>query len=359
MVNPLANARQVVTDEVPFRLDPQPDHSSTLLPPADTPVGAVPSTADSVVQVYPDAIAFGSQQEVLRGLLGTIGAIGIPLTGYLIYETLLMEDVAWFFIFCLLVMFFLSWTTLRVDLNGFRSTPVLLSRTAGKVHVFEEVGFDFFAFWKLWGGHKYVIHTYDWDCVRAEIAQVMVESGNGIRAETGLVFAITETPGSHLVKARFGVGTTSAYDGGRAMLGRWEHIRRFMRREAPLMQPGDKLFADWGVTFWEALFSLQPLLGPGSGEYWKSGKWYIYLAGVWILPLLPYTMFAGLMRWLSYVLKVEPKWPDSILASIGGEPLSREEIEQLTHVIPGPRKQVQAGKRRKSKGLSKETPRIE
>lgn len=354
MVNPLANTRQVVTDEVPFRLDPQPDHPSTLLPPADTPVGAVPSTADSVVQVYPDAIAFGGQLDAMRGYLSTIGALTFLLLLALTYEA---PSIPWALACSFLC--FISWTMMRIDFNGFRYTPVLLNRGAGKVHVLEEVGFDFFAFWKLWGGHKYVIHTYDWDCVRAEIAQVMVESGNGIRAETGLVFAITETPGSHLVKARFGVGTTSAYDGGRAMLGRWEHIRRFMRREAPLMQPGDKLFADWGVTFWEALFSLQPLLGPGSGEYWKSGKWYIYLAGVWILPLLPYTMFAGLMRWLSYVLKVEPKWPDSILASIGGDPLSREEIEQLSHVIPGPRKQVQAGKRRKSKGLSKDTPRIE
>lgn len=112
------------------------------------------------MQVYPDAIAFGGQLDAMRGYLSTIGALSFLLLLAFAYDAIVSTPSTFWALMSVLLCF-ISWTMMRIDFNGFRYTPVLLNRGAGKVHVFEEVGFDVLAFWKLWGGHKYVIHTYE------------------------------------------------------------------------------------------------------------------------------------------------------------------------------------------------------
>jgi hypothetical protein len=84
------------------------------------------------------------------------------------------------------------------------------------------------------------------------------------------------------------------------------------------------LFKDESThKLWDALTFGQPLLGPGSGEYWSgkalNGWWFLTIpAGFIFMILLPFTAAAGLLRWISHAVKREPKWPAEIMASVGG-----------------------------------------
>ena len=116
------------------------------------------------------------------------------------------------------------------------------------------------------------------------------------------------------------------------MFERWEHIRRFMDEDGPHLAPCDSMFFDESTKkFWSILTWRQPLLGPGSKIYWTgevlNGAWFLTIpAGLFFLLLLPFTVIASVMRWLSHVAKREPAWTKSILASVGGRTLSTAEL---------------------------------
>jgi hypothetical protein len=220
---------------------------------------------------------------------------------------------------------------LRSDTIGYRYQPTLFNRRTGKVHIFVADGVTWWKLWQVLPSSR--IETWDWACARAEVVEFNVVAGSGVpRREYALVCVITDRPGGTKVMSRFGVGLTSSYDGGEAMVQRWEHIRRFMMEDGPHLAPGDSLFHDEStIKLWDAITWGQPLLGPGSKVYWTGevlhGWWFLTIpGGAVFLMLLPFTVISGLLRMLSHAVKREPKWTDEILADAGGRKMDLAEM---------------------------------
>jgi hypothetical protein len=223
----------------------------------------------------------------------------------------------------------------RADSVGWRYQPVLFDKAAQKIHVFTDMGSPWWEVWRLLGGTAFRIDSFDWACARGEVAEVVVMGGANLpRTEYALTLAITDAPGSRDVVARFGVGFTAAYDGGQTQIARWEHIRRYMRGECPALTPGDALYPDDSQEHWIGAFtSGQPLLGPGSKEWWTGeglhGAWFLTIPfGLAFLLFLPLTLPYSLIRWTVRRFKGTPRWPDHIRASVG-DPVEPERLKPL------------------------------
>jgi hypothetical protein len=269
--------------------------------------------------MYRDGISFIDQLGAMEGILTLIGLWGGALPLWMVIDYVPRQGIPW----SMVALVFVCALMIRADNSKYHYYPVLFDRAAGKIHLFVEVKIPW---WKIW---QWIpprrIETWDWAQARAEVVEFAVVTGSSARTEYGLVCAITERPGSANVIARFGVGLTSAYDGGEAMVQRWEHIRRFMCEKGPHLAPGDRLYEDDSTgTLWGALTWGQPLLGPGSMDFWTgrvvNGWWFFTIpGGALMLTFLPFTVTSGLLRWCLHHLRRAPKWPADIIASVGGE----------------------------------------
>jgi hypothetical protein len=202
-------------------------------------------------KVYPHGIQFIDQMADAGGIMAAIaGVLGITFLAFsfkLFASAGPTSGLAWWALA-------MGWVPLlffaRLDFVGYRYQPVLFNRALGKVHVFLDEGTAIWEFWRWFGFTHHSIHTYDWSCVRAEVAELTVlGSANLPRREMLLMLAFTESPGSHKVVARVGVGYTDRYVGTEAAEQRFEHIRRYMQHQGPPLAPGDHLCrtrAAWG-----------------------------------------------------------------------------------------------------------------
>jgi len=303
-------------------LEPPHDLPHLLLPPQQTSVSGAPSATEAVARKYEHGIEFADQVGEIAGFLAIIGLAVALLTAFALLS--LGQFLAWgtAFEFALLII---ALVMIREDLSGQKYNPVLFDKATGQVHVMYTKPLTwpqfFFMPWKAAGDQ--VISSFDWRCARAEVVTMQVFQGQIMRTEHNLVLAFTETPDSNKVVCRTAVGTTTAYDNGLGCIKRWEHIRRYMRGEGPGLRGWDR---PWGIdvpTFWRGFFFAQMLLGPGSGEFWRSRRWGVYVVGVLSIPGLPFSAYAGLVRWACYAVRRQPEWPQNIRAALGAEMSAR------------------------------------
>ena len=325
----------------PLPLDPPNALPHTVLPPLDQATSGRAHAHGTIHKVYPHGIQFIDQTTEAEGMLAA-GCGGGALIFFVFFLVSAQTDglsgpYTWVTLIFVLFGLFLA----RLDFVGYRYQPVLFNRALGKVHVFLDEGTAIWEFWRWFGFTHHSIHTYDWSCVRAEVAELTVlGNANLPRQEMLLMLAFTESPGSHKVVARVGVGYTDRYVGTEAAEQRFEHIRRYMQHQGPPLAPGDHLWQDQSrMSFWGALTWNQPLLGPGSWAHWTGESlhrmWFLTIPfGLACFILLPLTVPAGLLRGLAHWTKLEPKWPPEILASGGGASLSGEELAK--HIRPEP-----------------------
>jgi hypothetical protein len=300
-------------------LEPANENLVLLLPSTRRRAAALARTLGSVLEVRSDALLFVDQLAAFRGFGATIAALFLPIglfgfVGMFVsfdWRNLLLLPLA---VPCLL---FALWL-LQQDIIGYRYEPVAVCKSAGKVYAFRSLGLWWWQLgWKLWGRVPAEVQSFDWDCVRGEIAQVVVFTGDIARRESGLVFAITDAPGSSKVVARVGVGPSVGYGQDELLVQRWEHIRRYMQGEGPLWNEQDALYVPDEPTLGAALRWGQPILEDGFVETWRTQP--IGLAAIFTFLLLAWPFFAliGLMRWLSHKLLAEPRWPADIEAALG------------------------------------------
>lgn len=314
---------------------PPNERPATLLPPLDHPASDTPTSGGSVRAVYADGIEFIDQMATIDGMFaGAMWSAALGFAWFLAWGYGEAPD-AWFlhsiFLFFVLLLIALG----RADSVGWRYQPVLFDKASQKIHVFTDIGTPFWEVWRLLGGTRCRIDSFDWACARGEVAEVAVMGGANLpRTEYALTLAITDAPGSRDVVARFGVGFTAAYDDGQTQIARWEHIRRYMRGEGPALTPGDALYPDDSQEHWIGAFtSGQPLLGPGSKEWWTGeglhGAWFLTIPfGLAFLLFLPLTLPYSLIRWTVRRFKGTPRWPDHIRASVG-DPVEPERLKPL------------------------------
>jgi hypothetical protein len=317
-------------------LEPSNPHPHLVLPPLDQPANRRAHAHGTIHKVYPHGIQFIDQMSEAAGIMAMGCGAGALASFAFFLELLHSFGPTDWFTWWAFVMTMFSLAFARLDFVGYRYQPVLFNRAAGKVHVFLDEGTKFWEVWRWFGLTRHSIHTYDWACVRGEVAELTVlGSGDLPRKEMLLMLAFTEAPGSNRVVARVGVGYTDMYVGTEAAVQRFEHIRRYMQHQGPPLAPGDHLYEDQSkLSLWAALTWGQPLIGPGSLGYWTgsavNGAWFLSIPfGVLCLTILPLTVPGGLLRALSHWTKTEPKWPPEILASVGGASLSRNEVAQF------------------------------
>ena len=303
------------------RLEPPNPNPHLLLPPPHQRANSIAHTHGTVTKVFTHGIQFIDAMADVAGIMAMVAGTGAIAFFSFFLATLLDNGprIDWaslggaLFLLCFV----------RLDFVGFRYNPVLFNRATQKVHVFNDEGTDLAAFWRWFGNTNWSIHTYDWACVRAEVAEITVlASANMPRQETLLFLAVTDTPGSATVVARVGVGFADRYVGTEAAEQRWEHIRRYMQEGGPPLAPGDHLWEDRSrMTLWGALTYGQPLIGPGSWGWWTGrnlhGMWPLTITfGLLALILLPISVLAGLLRGLAHWTKPEPRWPADIMADV-------------------------------------------
>jgi hypothetical protein len=315
------------TTEVAADLNPPNGQAVALLPPAFVQSSHDASTGGGVVSVYPEGLAFVDQLGAMRGYLSSFGILALPLMIAMVVMG--VSAGYWLPLIMVAIMLWLALLFIQVDWVGFRYEPVLLNRALGKVHVFKATGLPWWQWgWKLWGRTRYEIDTYEWSCVRAEVVEFTIFTGQIPRRESGLVFAITDVPGGRDVVQRFGVGPSFGYGDLQAPVERWEHVRRFMRHEGPAWTLNDSLYQDWGVKFWPSFWLFQPLFGDDAAAWRRKGL-FAWIGGVAMLFFLPITAYFGVVRYISYRLKREPSWGREILASLGGPALTNEQLRAL------------------------------
>lgn len=311
----------------PDDLNPPNGQAVGLLPAASVQSSHHANTGGGVVRVYPDGLAFVDQLGAMRGYLSSFGLLALPLAIAMLIMGI--SNGWWLPLIMVVTLLWLALLFIQVDWVGFRYEPVLLNRDLGKVHVFKAMGLPWWQWgWKLWGNSRYEIDTYDWSCVRAEVVEFTIFTGQISRRESGLVFAITDVPGGRDVVQRFGVGPSFGYGDLESPVQRWEHIRRFMRHEGAAWTLMESLYEDWGVAFWSSFWLLQPLFDDRAVAWRRKGI-LAWMAGVGMLFFLPFTAYMGLVRYLSYRLKREPVWGRDILASLGGPALTHEQLSDL------------------------------
>ncbi len=303
---------------VAARLEPPHDLPHVLLPPQQASVSGVPSASDAIVRKYEQGIEFADQ---MGEITGSLAIICLPIGILTVLSILSIDEFLAWFTALEVALLLVCLVLIREDFSGQKYNPVLFDKATGQVHVMDTKPLTwpqfFFMPWKAAGDQ--VITSFDWRCARAEVVTMQVFQGQIMRTEHNLVLAFTETPDSNKVVYRTGVGTTTAYDNGLGCINRWEHIRRYMRGEGPGLRGWDR---PWGIdvpTFWRGFFFAQMLLGPGSGEYWRSKRWGVYVVGILSIPGLPFSAYAGLVRWACYAVRRQPEWPQNIRAGLGAE----------------------------------------
>ena len=305
-------------------LMPPNERPAALLPPINHAASDTPNSGGSVRALYANGVEFIDQMATIDGMFA--GAAWTAALGFIATFIFLTHDAPGFIPyalpFALISLLLLSLG--RADSVGWRYQPVLFDKVAQKVHVFTDLGSPWWEVWRLLGGTRFRIDSFDWACARGEVAEVVVMGGANLpRKEYALTLAITDAPGSRDVIARFGVGFTAGYDDGQTQVARWEHIRRYMCDEGPALTPGDELYPDDSKEHWIGAFtSGQPLLGPGSKIWWTGeglrGAWFLTIPfGLAFLVILPLTLPYSLIRWTVRRFKGTPRWPTDILASVG------------------------------------------
>lgn len=181
----------------------------------------------------------------------------------------------------------------------------------------------------IWGKAKTELRTWKWQAIRVEI--VLIETSPLLlkhATETGIICAITPKAGNLHVNTRLPIGEFFPGNVPSDLIELWEHIRRFMRHEGPALAPGDSFFYERPyLRIGTALWFGQPLIGPGCLQYWNGkalyGLWFLTIpCGLACLPFIPFTLAAGLLRWLSHSIRREPEWPAEILANLGGSAMT-------------------------------------
>jgi len=279
------------------------------------------STYGGVLDVYEYGISFVDQMSAMRGYASSCGWVGVLTTIFGLYVSFFVTGFSWVTIlqFVLLFVFLLF---VQIDWVGYRAEPVLFDCRARKVHVFKSVGLPWWQWgWNIFGRPRCEVQSFDWDCVRAEVVSYTIFTGQVPRRESSLVLTISDRPGSTLEIQRVGVGPSFGYGNTFGAAERWEFIRRMMEGVGPVWTAGESRYQDFAVSLGEALTIAQPLIGPGSRQYWKKGP-AMWLLGTLSLIALPLTAYIGLNRYLSYRLQRRPRWPAEIQQSVGAGPFT-------------------------------------
>ncbi|KAF1016763.1 MAG: hypothetical protein GAK31_00021 [Stenotrophomonas maltophilia] len=234
-----------------------------------------------------------------------------------------------------LVMLLILLSLIQSDWVGYRAEPVLFDCRARRVHIFKSLALPWWQWcWNIFARPRCEVQSYDWDCVSAEVVSYTIFTGQVPRREASLVLTIADRPGSPVEIQRVGVGPSFGFGNQSGPVERWEYIRRMMEGNGPVWTSGESRYQDFAVRLGEALTIAQPLIGPGSHQYWKKGP-AMWLLGTVSLVALPLTAFIGLNRYLSYRLQRTPKWPTEIRQSVGAGPFTDAALRERLAIEKG------------------------
>ncbi len=295
--------------------------SAQMLPEGNRQASPRACTHGGVLDVYEHGISFVDQISAMRGYASSCGWVGALTTVFGLYISFFVTGFSWVTIlqFVLLFVFLLF---IQVDWVGYRAEPVLFDRRGKKVHIFKSLGLPWWQWcWNIFGRPRYEVQSFDWDCIRAEVVSYTIFTGQVPRRESSLVLTISDRPGGTLEVQRVGVGPSFGYGNNSGPVERWEFVRRMMEGTGPVWSASESRYRDFAVSLGEALTIAQPLIGPGSDQYWKKGP-AMWLLGTISLIALPLTVYIGLNRYLSYRLQRKPKWPPEVLDSLGAGPFT-------------------------------------
>ena len=239
------------------------------------------STCESLVDIYPDAISIGGPLGAGedRGGVGFGGIIIMipPLVMiYMIISDLEYFRHMWFFILPDILLFFCG---IRLFKNGFflpKDKPVIFDRKNRRV-IFSQIKSH--GFWELSKFPKFVAPVVvPWDSVRVRSFKMTQPMGKTLRDTYRLEVLAPDPSDEKKLLVGEAIGYLGWYEDEK-LWQLYEHIRRYMEEDGPPIQHGEELRVK------------------------RMGR-----------DLQPF--------------------PDEILASLGGPPLTSDEVKALAKTVP-------------------------
>lgn len=315
--------------------DSTPPSTALKLPEGNRQASSRASTHGGVFDVYEFGISFVDQMSAMRGYASSGGWVGLFTVGFGLYISFFVMGFSWVTVLEL-VLLLIVLALIQSDWVGYRAEPVLFDCRARKVHIFKSIGLPWWQWcWNIFARPRCEVQSYDWGCVSAEVVCYTIFTGQVPRREASLVLTISDRPGSPVEIQRVGVGPSFGFGNQSGPVERWEYIRRMMEGSGPVWTSGESRYQDFAVSLGEALTIAQPLIGPGSHQYWKKGP-AMWLLGTISLIALPLTAYIGLNRYVSYRLQRKPQWPVEVLQSVGAGPFTDATLrERLSLEKPG------------------------
>lgn len=321
--------------------------TAVKLPPTSESTSSTAGSGGMVYKAFPHGLWYGDQFSLMGGL-GLLGGLAMAgaFYGAVGPDGLFLSPVRMnVLVSILLTLAFLVLTPLAVlfvlnDVVGYRfSKSVLFDRNAQKVHLL-----TFKPSLSNWS--RCDLRTFDWHCVTAEVDAMRVFTGTVGRSEIGLRCLVMDRPGGAQVIDQFSLGVNMPAHHVQPLLDTWEHVRRFMQHEGPLFSDQDD-GPNPGLgkqPFWRYLWMFPDLMLGGIKDFFVSARrdksvvalMFAVGGAVVTAMALPLLLIFGLFPWISSLTKREPKWPAEILASVGGNPLSGNDLAAWRSVIPGP-----------------------
>src|SRR5690606_5936228 len=156
-------------------LVPPNPHPHLILPPLDQPASRRAHAHGTIHKLYPHGIQFIDQMSEAAGIMAMgCGGGAIIFFSFFVataFDTTPNNLGPYCFSWSLCLF---SLALARLDIIDFRYQPVLFNRATGKVHVCLDEGTKLWEVGRWFGLTRYSIHTYDWNCVRGDVAELTV-----------------------------------------------------------------------------------------------------------------------------------------------------------------------------------------
>lgn len=281
-----------------------------------------PNGDNEINTVYPHALEVCGMNSSRKGLGVFGGVLSTPFFLYLVISSALavLKGNYAELVFLIASLGFLIFIVIafRMDLFTYRDEPILLNRATRKAHVFHVKR----NWWRPFSKWPLVIHTFNWECVHAEIGGGLMPGAVPL-LRYRLYLAFTQSPKSKRVVDRFTLGGMTNSPTG--LTNVWEHIRRYMEEDGPPLQAGEKLRADRKFSSRQTWGEIFPFLLPNGLKHFSEKPFYTLA----MLVVFPMSFLLALSAWIAGITSRDPRWPEDILQAAGGAPLSDAEIAKL------------------------------
>lgn len=211
------------------------------------PVHKYPETRNTLVNIFPEAIAIGAPAGGPRWVMGVMGVIFFPLVIMFYYISFMFTTGGiGFFLFSLIILFPISTLMMVVVIWFFRiwlcmvkDYPTVFNRKDRTVTYSTVEMPNPLRFWKFSASLNF--KTVAWDSVKVRTRRWLTVQPGAVAAHDSFRLCLIWLGEGEQARSAVDfvdIGTTAVVDDTELWMI-WEHIRRYMEDGGPAIQPGE------------------------------------------------------------------------------------------------------------------------